>query len=236
MQPIRITAHMQDGRIAGTEPWFPLDGILAAEWMRRHYPEAYYNASSHMLTNGIIVAELPLERRGEGNNWYWACSFNTEPPLHEYVMHWHKRFDDHLEKYIDFGKRRGSINVKSGKYKAYRMPLVVQLFERLTWYAVGDLEAVRDLCSTVTHIGKKTSQGLGAVDYWEVEPWPEDWSEVAGSRLTRAIPTELGLPRGVQGSRIALYGIRPPYWYSGHQTVCFMPEVRNGQGIIPVAR
>lgn len=228
MQPLKITAHMQDGRIAGTEPWFPLDSILAAEWMRRYYPEAYYNASSHMLSGEMITPELPFERRGAGDLWYWACSFNTVPPIHEYVMHWHKRFDDHLEKYIDFGGRRGRIDIKSSKYKAYRMPLVVQLFDRLEWYAVGDLGAVLDLCRGVTHIGKKSSQGLGAVDYWTVEPWPEDWSEVVGGRLTRAVPVELGLLPGVTSGRVGTYGIRPPYWMSDYQVICHMPEVGHG--------
>lgn len=226
MQPMKITAHMQDGRVATVDPWLPLDSILAAEWMRRRSPEAYYNASSHMLTNGLITPELPFERRGQGDSWYWACSFNTEPPLQEYVMYWHKRFDDHLEKYIDFGGRRGKINVKSSKYKAYRMPLVVQLFTQLMWYAVGDIEAVRDLCLGVTHIGKKASQGLGAVDWWEVEPWPEDWSEMKKGKLTRAIPAELG---NISAGRLALYGIRPPYWWKDHQRACYMPEVGNGQ-------
>ena len=224
MQPMRITAHMQDGRIAGTEPWFPLDGILAAEWMRRNHPEAYYNASSYMLTHDLIVPELPFERRGAGEEWYWACSFNQAEKLGEYILHWHKRFDDRLEQYIDFGSRRGRIDTKSGKYKAYRMPLVVQIFDRLEWYAVGDPEAIRNLCHGITHIGKKTSQGLGAVDYWEVEPWSEDWSEVRGGKVTRALPVELGLPEEVSSSKVAQYGIRPPYWWSEHQRVCYMPE------------
>ncbi|MBW2672557.1 MAG: hypothetical protein JRD89_03960 [Deltaproteobacteria bacterium] len=224
MQPIRITARLQDGRIAGTDPWFPLDGILAAEWMRRNHPEAYYNASSHMLTNDLITPELPFERRGDGDNWYWACSFNMEPPLGEYVMHWHKRFDDHLEKYINFGGKRGKINVKSSRYKAYRMPLVVQLFDQLVWYAVGDIEAVRDLCLGVTHIGKKSSQGLGAVDWWEVTPWSEDWSVYGpNGRLMRAIPFD-GQAR--VGVTIRQWGIRPPYWWSDHQRLCFIPEVK----------
>ena len=29
MQPMKITAYLLDGRIAGTEPYFPLDSILA---------------------------------------------------------------------------------------------------------------------------------------------------------------------------------------------------------------
>ena len=69
MQPIRIQAIMQDGRTGTTDSFLPLDSILAAEWMRRHHPEAYYNASSHMLTNGLIDADLPFERRGQGDNW-----------------------------------------------------------------------------------------------------------------------------------------------------------------------
>ena len=219
---------MQDGRIAGTEPWFPLDSILAAEWMRRNHPEAFYNASSHMLTNNLIIADLPFARRGAGELWYWACSFNIARPLHEYVLHWHKRFDDQLEQYIDFGSKRGRVDTKSGKNKAYRMPLVIQLFDQLTWYAVGDPEAVMDLCSTVTHIGKKSAQGLGAVDYWEVEPWPQDWSEACEGKLMRAIPTKLGLLEGVTSGRVAQSGIRSPYWHSSHQQVCYMPEVGRG--------
>ena len=76
MQSIKITAHMQDGRVATVDPWLPLDSILSAAWMRRNHPEAYYNASSHMLNNDLIIPELPFERREKGDDWYWACSFN----------------------------------------------------------------------------------------------------------------------------------------------------------------
>lgn len=226
MQPLKITAVMQDGRIAGTEPWFPLDSILASVWIKRNYPELAYLPITD--TNKIIEAQLPFERRGSGDDWYWACSFNTVPPLHEYVMHWHKRFDDHLEQYIDFGGKRGKVDIKSSKFKAYRMPLVVQLFDRLVWYAVGDLDAVRALCNKVTHLGKKSAQGLGCVDYWTMEPWPEDWGEVARGKVTRALPIELGMPAGVGAANVQLHSIRPPYWHTGNQRVCYMPEVARG--------
>lgn len=229
MQPLKITAYMQDGRVATTDGYLPLDSILAAEWMRRNHPEAYYNASSHMLSGEMITPELPFERRGVKDLWNWACSFNMAPPLIEYVMYWHKRFDDQLEKYIDFGGRRGRIDIKSSKYKAYRMSLVVQLFDRLEWYAVGDPGKVLDLCRGVTHIGKKSSQGLGAVDWWEVAPWPKDWSEAVGGKLARAIPVELGLPPGVTSGRVGTYGIRPPYWHTDHQALCHMPGVGHGR-------
>lgn len=218
MQPMRIIAHMQDGRVAGNDPHFPLDSVLAAEWMRRNHPEAYYNASSHMLTNEIIVAELPFKRLGVSDLWYWSCSFNQGKKLGEYVLHWHKRFDDQLEQYIEFNGKRGRINVKSAQFKAYRMPLVVQLFDQLIWYAVGDINAVRDLCYGVTHIGKKSAQGLGAVDYWEVEPWTEDWSITDGSKLTRAVPLA-DVPQDIAG-RLKRHGLRSPYWHVANQVVC----------------
>lgn len=219
MQPMRITAHMQDGRVAGSDPHFPLDSIIGAAWMRKHHPEAYYNASSHMLTNDFITPQLPFAKLGTGDLWYWACSFNQGEKQGEYVLHWHKRFDDQLEQYIDFGGKRGRINTTSAKYKAYRMPLVVQLFDKLVWYAVGDIDAVRELCQTITHIGKKSGQGLGAVDYWAVEPWTEDWS-VQGpeGKLMRAVPLD-HVPPNAAG-QVRKYGIRPPYWHVDNQAVC----------------
>ncbi len=218
MQPMKITAVMQDGRVAGTDPWFPLDSILASVWIRRNYPELAYLPIQN--THDIITAELPLEKRGQGDNWYWACSFNQSKKLNEYVTHWHKRFDDDKERYLDFQDKRGKINTQSAKYKAYRMPLVIQVFDRLTWYAVGDIELVRSLCQGVTHIGKKTSQGFGAVDYWSVEPWLEDWSENGPNGLTRAIP----LKGNMQAGNIQKHTIRPPYWLQDNSRVCIMPE------------
>ncbi len=224
MQPIRITAVMQDGRVAGTEPWFPLDGILASVWMRREHPELAYVPIED--TSKIIDANLPFERRGQGDDWYWACSFNQGEKLGEYVTHWHKRQDDVYERYIEFGTRRGKIDHKSGKFKAYRMPLVIQLFDRLIWYAVGDLEAILELCQMVTHIGKKPAQGYGAVDYWIVEPWSEDWSEYGpDGRVMRAIPLRDGEAMK-PGQRYAKWKIRPPYWETSRSRLCLMPEVR----------
>ncbi|MGD9662829.1 MAG: hypothetical protein AB7U63_16330 [Porticoccaceae bacterium] len=210
MQPIKITCHLLDGRVAGTEPYFPLDSILAAEWIRRHHPEAFYEPPPPGAREGWIEVPLPFERRGRGDRWYWACSFNQTPPVTEYITYWHRRFDDALERYIDFQGRRGKVSEQSGRYKAYRMPLNILLFSApLEWYAVGNVAAVQVLCAGITAIGKKPAQGYGIVERWEVVPWQENWSEVRDGRLTRAV---YELPAGVQGGRRRLYGMRPPYW------------------------
>jgi hypothetical protein len=121
---MRVRAYLLDGRIAGTEPWFPLDSILAAEWVRRNYPDKFYDPPPPGSKEGWIEPDLSeiFERRGRGDKWYYACSFNQGKPVKEYIYYWHRRFDDNLERYIDFRGRRGKIDEKSGRYKAYRMP------------------------------------------------------------------------------------------------------------------
>jgi len=227
MKPLKITCLLQDGRVGCTDPFLSLDSILASAWMRKYHQDAYYNASSHMLTEELILPELPFERRGKGEDWYWACSFNTIPPLCEYITYCHRRFDDDYERYIDFGKYHGKVNQKEGRYKAYRMPLVNLLFDRLEWYAVGDLNATQELCRAVSYIGKKSSQGHGAVDYWEVSLCQEDWSVARNGRLTRAIPAAEELPKGILPGKVAVRGIRSPYWHESSQRLCWVPENVN---------
>ena len=219
-QPMRVRVYLLDGRIAGTEPWFPLDSILAAEWIRQRHPESFYMPPPPGVKDGWIEPDLPLLKRGRGDRWWYACSFNVAQPVTEYVTYWHRRFDDSLERYLDFQGRRGKVGEKSGRYKAYRMPLNILLMPCLEWYAVGDINAVRELCEGINSLGKKAAQGYGLVKRWEVEPWPEDWSEVRDGRLTRAV---YELPAGIQG-QMRNYGMRPPYWARENQYNCYLPK------------
>lgn len=215
MQPMRVRAYLLDGRIAGTEPFFPLDSILAAEWIRRQLPDKFYNPPPPGSKQGWIESDLPLERRGQGDKWYYACSFNQTRPLREYTHYWHRRFDDVYERHIDLKGHRGKVKETRGQYKAYRTALNIMLLPCLEWYAVGDIEAVRELCSEITAVGKKQSQGFGLVERWEIMPWPQDWSEVGpNGRLMRAVPKDSGT---------AYWGVRPPYWRKENQCICEMP-------------
>jgi len=198
MKPLKITAYMQTGKIATTDLFLPLDSILSNQWLSIHHPEVLEVTQSSIKPDELIVADLPLEKRGEGDDWYWACSFACGEPKREEIKHWHKRFDFSLgTEHIDFGDRRGKVDVKSGRYKNYRMPLVTYLVPKLEWYVVGKPIDVEVLLSYITHIGKKRSQGFGRVAKWTVEKWPEDLSHL------RAIPD----PNGDMDM-----GIRPPYW------------------------
>lgn len=215
MRPLRIRAYLQDGRVAGFDPWLPLDSILSYAWMRQHHPDVFYD-NIREQGREVIIDDMPFERRGKEKDWYWACSFNTAPPLAEYTRYWHKRFDLQYERYLAGVK--GKIRTNSGRYRSYRMPLTVFLFNFLEWYAVGDADEILALCRLVTHVGKKTAQGFGAVEKWEVEPWPHDWSEEREEKLTRPLQAaRCPEPRGV----LMECGIRPPYWDVNNWRICW---------------
>lgn len=211
MEPLRIRAHMQDGRVAGGDPALPLDSILAYATVLLDHGDAYFN---DLRDQTAIHPDLPLERRGQGEDWYWACSENQAAPLAEYTTHWHKRFDDEKIVYLTSAGPQ-KIPVGSGPYRAYRMPIAVQVFPFLEWFAVGDPEGIRRLCVVLTHLGKKAAQGFGPVERWEVTPWAEDWSCWREGRPTRPIPLS-DVPAGtpMSGLTVGRHGIRPPYWHS----------------------
>lgn len=219
MDNLKITAKMMSGQVATYDGYLPLDGILAASWIREHYPDTF---DMPMDYDNMITAELPLEKRGAGNDWYWACSFACFKSLQETRRYWHKRFDQgKAEEYVDFGKRRGAVDVRSGRYKNYRMPLNIMLIPEINWYAVGDKGEIEHLLQRITHIGKKASQGLGLVREWTVEKIGEDLSGL------RPMPDENGHD---------YIGIRPPYWYfENYRRVEWPDDDRIGARIVSAA-
>src|SRR5690554_1370103 len=109
---------MLDGRVATYDLNLPLDSILAYSWMVENHPDKMSVSQSGISHGELIDAELPLERREANGIWYWACSFACGEPLLEQKRYWHKRFDAlQAERYVDFGKRRGTVNTGAGAYK-----------------------------------------------------------------------------------------------------------------------
>ncbi len=210
MRPLKITAEMLTGEIITSDRYLPLDSVIAAIWMAQNCPEVVQTSQSAVSLGDIIAARLPLARKGRGATWYWACSFACGEAQRETIVYWHKRFDtNEAEQFVDFGKRRGSVDAKSGHYKNYRMPMVKILVPKLTWYAVGNREKMYSLVMQVTGIGKKRSQGFGRIASWSVEECDEDLSHL------RAIPDPDG---------DLLMGIRPPYWLSSQHTKARLPN------------
>lgn len=208
-ESMRITAHLRTPVISDAS--LPIDGPLLFQAMR-----ATYGPQDITLPGALTVplVDLPLEKRGTGDQWYYAASFaQWEGTVAEGTDHWNKRFDNEYSGLVDFRNKRGKVIVEQGRYKAYHMPVFYRHALTVHWYAVGDIAEVSGLLRTLLHIGKKTSQGWGRVK-WLVTPWPDDWSVYGpDGQLMRAIPADTGI----------LAGYRPPYHLPEHQTVCQMP-------------
>jgi len=211
---IKVTAKLLTGQVATTDGYLPIDGMLAYVWMKENHPELM-EGEAGKNAQIIIPDSLPIEKRGIGEDWYYASSFACYMPIKETRRYWHKRFDAQFaEEYVDFGKRRGKVNVKSAGYKNYRIPLNIILIPEITWYLVGNKTEIERMIREITHIGKKTSQGLGAVREWVIETMEEDLSWL------RPIPDENGDD---------FVAIRPPYWYvENYRKVVWPDDERLG--------
>lgn len=211
-RPLRITAWLQCGVI--TDGTLPIDSVLYYQAHREAFGARVATtpgASDKMYE--LSSEALPLARCEEHTpQWYYAASFAQWPDaIAEGSDHWNKRLDVGLSDLIDFGKRKARVDTSSSAYKAYHMPVFYRHALAVRWYVMGEPGRIRELLSVCTHLGKKVSQGWGAVLRWEVEEWPEDWSVRGPSgELMRAIPADEGI----------LVGYRPSYWLPKNQAIC----------------
>lgn len=216
-QPVRVRAYLQTPVIA--DAFLPLDGVLAYIARRRKYgfPDASLPGES-LLPDGEQLPNLPLDHIGHPlPSWYYACSFAQWPEMVEGVDHWNKRLDQSLAYLVDFGGKSSAVDISAGKYKAYHMPVFYRHALYVDWYAMATPDKLRRLLVFATHLGKKVSQGWGAVLRWEVEDWHADWSvRDDDGRLMRAIPAD-------NQPNAPVLGVRPSYWNPRHQFPCQLP-------------
>lgn len=214
-RPLKITAALQCGVLGDIA--LPFDALLYYAVHREQYGRQYLTIPGE-ATNGAPTAadtSLPLARVEEhGPQWYYAASWADWGERYaDGGDHWSKRLALGRLKYLD--QARGSVDVASGRYKSYRMPVFYRHALSISWHCLGEPERIRRLLAHMAHIGKKTSQGWGAVNEWRVEECQADYSvRRADGTPARAIPAKGG----------TLIGYRPSYWLSGNQAPCQVPN------------
>lgn len=249
-EPLQITAHLA-GSIALARPEdLSLDGILAAQILRRHYGDEFYYLPDPK--ERMMFARLPLEMRGKPSPeiqrmetgdvwfdvkeqiqdkslWYWSCSSAQINIRARDTHYWNKRFDTQpsLSDHIDFGGRVEKILIEQGRYKAYHMPLPTLVTEEIVWYASGDAEPIADLLQCVGALGKKRSYGNGAILSVDVQPIEQDWSEWHKNELIRPVPGPLFDQTQATPLDIQHIAYRAPQWHTNNQTWCVTKAVRH---------
>jgi len=220
-EPLRVTAYLRAGIVS--DRWLPLDAILLYQASRMQYGVQVATLPGGEAEKADVRMPLAIVHPSEPH-WYYACSWAQPQPwwVAEGKDYWNKRFDAGFAYLVDFGGRRGKVIIEQGRYKAYHMPIFYYAALKVEWYCVGDRAGIKALLSTVRHIGKKRSQGWGAISRWGVEPWNEDWSVWRDGKLARGVPMQDVL--GVKKSfRPMLYGVRPSYYRRQNQMPLAMP-------------
>lgn len=214
-QPLKVTARLRCGVIA--DGLLPLDAVLYFAAHRRAFPgERIVSLSRDLVpSSDERVPLLPLKRvpTGTSPDFFYAASAAQWPAeTTEGIAHWTKQF---RTRYTDLLEPpRAKLNTSGGAYRGYRMPVAYRHALALTWFVVGEPIEIRELLALVTHLGKKTVQGWGAVIDWTVAPHDHDWSVTGpNGEVMRPVPQEGGI----------LHGVRPPYWLPRHQLPCALP-------------
>lgn len=217
MIPIRIIADMMS-RTVVSDDGLHLDSLLMAAVAKR-------DGLPPLLSQRQAIDAEPLQipiALSPCGRYYLATSAlgHVEARENRYV---NRRFP--LHESIALGDESFKrVMLSSGACKGFRVPVESSHVDRWTWYAVGDLEAVRGLVPLVTRLGKRRSVGEGLVRAWtvkECEPWAGAFPvlDVDGMPL-RNVP--LDTP-GLSDRYVARIGrLRPPYWlrHEEHEVAC----------------
>jgi len=214
-QNIRVRAYLQTSVVS--DKFLPLDGILFYHFIRENFGAEEYTLareSNEKIYSGLKLPILPCGMRNKDDAWFYACSFAQFPEdTIESSYDYSKRFDFQHAEYIQ--DKKAVVDIQRGKYKNYHITEYTRNAVYVDWFLNADKEKIENLLKFCTHIGKKTSQGMGAVLRWEVEEWHSDWSiRGENNKLMRAVPNE---------KSPYIYGLRPSYWHPRHQYKCIIP-------------
>lgn len=242
-EPLTVTAHLEAG-IAHSAPWgIALDGLLASVVHARAKADLEDAGETHVPVlerDDVDDLPLPLARctpTGGDGLWHWTatCAWPGHPDEDALeVRRWYS-FPDHelLEELVPRLPRH--VDDDRGRWRRYAMPLLVTVTESLTWRAVGNADAVRDLLAQVRAIGKKRAHGEGAVTSWRVKPAPDldPWDAAhlhPDGTLGRATPPAcLDGHEPLADGGVGRTGLRPPYLHPTRQQRLHRPVLWHTQ-------
>lgn len=216
-QNIKIRAYLQSEVI--TDGYCPLDASIYYHFIRERFGVQHRTSPLKSDVPEFSGLQLPILKCNHRTDaWFYACSFAQWAKDAKYSKSMKtRRFDNqNAMKYVDFGKKRGKVELKKGSYKNYFIHQYTISSPYVEWYLVANIEELEQYLAFVKHIGKKSS---GAVAKWEVETFEHDWS-VRGyedNRLMRSVP--------IRKDNSPVYGLRPSYWNPRHQTNVVLPKV-----------
>lgn len=210
--PLRVHATVS-GPIALPDGTIHLDSLLMAQVARER---GLVCLDATML----VPLEIPIQREPRGR--FFLCSQGVYMEAASELQHTYRRpIIAEAQRFAEPKVRR--INITVGANKGYRIPRPVQYLESgIEWWCIGNHNEIERLLSCITHLGKRRSAGLGAVDGWTVapcDPW-DGFPVVRDGKPLRPLPVDW------PGAEVASCGFRvmaPPYWDMTMEEPCLLP-------------
>lgn len=223
----KAIAHMRTP-MAAIDPII-LDSIITAAKVKEILSDEYYSGKNVYSNKEIIDKTLgPILDKQYGV----YCTSAAVGNYREYVGSWVKRWDDGDDDIVKFkkgGKER--VDIGSGAFKNYHMPIVLKSYKDITFYVRGDMEEVERLLENyIFYLGKKCNQGYGQIREWEFKETKENWSIWQHNKPMRPIPikhcqayieSQMQSGETVNARR---HPVIPPYWRNDNIELCIMPE------------
>jgi len=165
LKPLKVTFNLQTPIGRPSRP-LHLDALLAYS--------TYHQALNDGKINPMEAQHiLPLEKVADGDIWCWKASqiiftYMETPQVIPMI-----RRTNPLTIYKDMDRiiesRKNIINVGSGHYRGYDFRFDVQWVSKAEAWCIGDEVEVKELLSTITHLGPKRRNGWGLIKSINIE-------------------------------------------------------------------
>lgn len=193
------------------------DGMLAWCYMKDKYGIVEQKLN---IENVESFDDMPLVRHPEG---YFLASWMQfdEDLAVEFTQTWKKRWANQHDHLADFGKKVKKVRINAGDYKSYDMPIVLQNVKEVWFYfASENVDRVRSLLTNhLWGIGKKTAQGYGEIESFEIE---EIEVNPFLTSILRPTPVNSSDLKNLTNLSVKMMGFRPPYWLPENQAFCLV--------------
>jgi hypothetical protein len=205
MEPLRITVRV-DGPISFAHP-IHLDSLLAKKVCER---DGIDDAHSESEMRDI---DIPVQRSECGR--YHLATVGYSKTAANDLEHVNRMFPAQRAVHRS---RMKTINPSGGMTKNFRIPVHVQHLDRgqLTWWCIGDAEAILELLTGALYLGRGRARGTGKVDLWRgfwtvepCEPWPGFPVLSADGEAMRNLPLDTS---GLKTFDYAETRVTFPYW------------------------
>jgi CRISPR type IV-associated protein Csf3 len=221
---IKITFKMASP-IAVTN-FLHIDSILAAAYIKENLGEEYFNRIAN--NTDFIEFELPLDKK-----YGVYCASIGIGDHREFMGSWCKRWDDKNDDIVKFSNKvKQRIDIGSGYFKSYHIPLIIKSYKEIVFYIRGDIKQVDYLLNKhIFYIGKKASQAYGEIREIIIEKVNYDYSMFKDGYPMRPIPVRQYsdyIKQCVEEQKeftIDNYSVKLPYWRTDFIEMCFMPRI-----------